>query len=94
MRTETCWRSRDLLGPYESKVVLQGEFDSRSDGVAQGAIVDTPAGDWYAIMFQDHGAVGRIPTIQPVKWIDGWPIFDTTVGRFLVRQLAGHLSRV
>lgn len=74
VRTETCWRSRDLLGPYESKVVLQGAFDSRADGVAQGAIVDTPAGDWYAIMFQDHGAVGRIPTIQPVTWEDGWPM--------------------
>ncbi len=74
VRTETCWRSRSLLGPYESKVVLQGAFDSRPDGVAQGAIVDTPAGDWYAIMFQDHGAVGRIPTIQPVEWVDGWPI--------------------
>lgn len=74
VRTETCWRSRNLLGPYESRVVLQGEFDSRPDGVAQGAIVDTPAGDWYAIMFQDHGAVGRIPTIQPVTWMDGWPV--------------------
>ncbi|MBO6237253.1 MAG: glycoside hydrolase, partial [Bacteroidales bacterium] len=28
----------------------------------------------YAIQFQDHGAVGRIPTVQPVTWIDGWPI--------------------
>lgn len=74
VRTETCWRSKDLLGPYESKVVLQGRFDGRNDGVAQGAIIDTPKGDWYAIMFQDHGAVGRIPTIQPVTWIDGWPV--------------------
>ena len=72
-RTETCWRSKDLLGPYESKVVLQGTIGGRGDGVAQGAIVDTPKGDWWAIMFQDHGAVGRIPTLQPVKWVDGWP---------------------
>ena len=73
-RRETCWRSKDLLGPYESKVVLDGQFDGRTDGVAQGAIVDTQFGDWYAIQFQDHGAVGRIPTIQPVTWVDGWPI--------------------
>lgn len=80
VRTETCWRSKDLLGPYESKIVLKGAFDGRSDGVAQGAIVDTPAGDWYAIMFQDHGAVGRIPTIQRVTWVDGWPIMgDATI---------------
>ncbi len=74
VRTETCWRSKNLLGPYESKTVLQGPFDGRGDGVAQGPIIDTPEGDWYAIMFQDHGAVGRIPTIQPVTWVDGWPI--------------------
>ena len=80
VRTETCWRSKDLLGEYESKVVLQGKFDGRNDGVAQGAIFDTPKGDWYAVMFQDHGAVGRIPTLQPVKWEDDWPILgDETV---------------
>lgn len=73
-RTETCWRSKDLLGPYESKVVLQGKFDGRNDGVAQGAIVETQYGDWYAVMFQDHGAVGRIPTLQPLTWVDGWPV--------------------
>lgn len=74
VRTETCWRSRTLLGPYESKVVLSGAFDGRGDGVAQGGIVETQYGDWYAVMFQDHGAVGRIPTIQPVTWMDGWPV--------------------
>lgn len=73
-RTETCWRSRELLGEYESKTILQGQFDGRTDGVAQGAIVQTQHGDWYAMMFQDHGAVGRIPTLQPVSWEDGWPI--------------------
>ena len=29
---------------------------------------------WLRAVFQDHGAVGRIPTLQPVKWVDGWPI--------------------
>ena len=80
VRTERAWRSHELLGEYESKVILQGAFDGRRDGVAQGAIVNTPHGDWYSIMFQDHGAVGRIPTIQPVKWVDGWPILgDNTL---------------
>ncbi|MBR3285535.1 MAG: glycoside hydrolase 43 family protein [Bacteroidales bacterium] len=80
VRTETCWRSKELLGEYGSKVVLSGAFDGRGDGVAQGAIFDTPKGDWYAVMFQDHGAVGRIPTLQPVKWEDDWPILgDETV---------------
>ena len=73
-RTATAWRSKDIHGPYESKVVLQGTLGGRDDGIAQGPLVDTPAGDWYAIQFQDHGAVGRIPCIQPVTWTDGWPM--------------------
>lgn len=74
VRTETCWRSKELFGEYERKVILSGPFDGRGDGVAQGGIIETQNGDWYSIMFQDHGAVGRIPTLQPVKWVDGWPI--------------------
>ncbi len=75
IRQVTCWRSKSVDGSYESKVVLRGTLDGRSrDGIAQGPIVDTPAGDWYAIQFQDHGAVGRIPTLQPVSWEDGWPV--------------------
>jgi len=36
--------------------------------------VDTPTGDWFALMMQDHGAVGRIPNLMPVMWEDGWPV--------------------
>lgn len=79
-RTERCFRSKTLTGPYEEKIMLQGAFDGRGDGVAQGAIFDTPKGDWYSVMFQDHGGVGRVPTLQPMKWVDGWPILgDNTV---------------
>lgn len=80
VRTESCWRSKELLGEYERKVVLSGKFDGRNDGVAQGGIIETQDGDWYAMMFQDHGAVGRIPTLQPVTWVDEWPIMgDNTI---------------
>lgn len=75
IRQATCWRSARIDGPYRRKVVLKGTLDGREkDGIAQGPIVDTPAGEWYAIQFQDHGAVGRIPTLQPVTWEDGWPV--------------------
>ncbi len=37
-------------------------------------MIDTPAGDWYAFLFQDYGAVGRIPFLVPVEWQDGWPV--------------------
>jgi len=68
MRTHLVFRSDHLTGPYEGRIALQDQ------GVAQGGLVDTPKGDWYAMLFQDHGAVGRTPFLVPVKWEEGWPI--------------------
>ncbi len=73
-RCELCFRSDKLLGEYEGKVVLCDSMDYYGNGVAQGGIVETPEGDWYALLFQDHGAVGRVPVLQPVTWVDGWPM--------------------
>jgi beta-xylosidase len=68
MRTQLIFRSDSLTGPYEGRVAL------RDQGVAQGGLIDTPGGDWYALLFQDHGAVGRTPFLVPVRWEDGWPV--------------------
>jgi beta-xylosidase len=73
-RRQICYRSDKLLGSYQRKVILDDDMDYYNQGVAQGAIVDTTNGEWFAIMMQDHGAVGRIPILMPVKWTDGWPI--------------------
>ncbi|WP_240920336.1 glycoside hydrolase family 43 protein [Sphingobacterium chungjuense] len=68
MRTVIVHRADKLEGPYEGRVVLQDQ------GVAQGGLIDMPNGEWYAYLFQDYGAVGRIPFLVPVKWEDGWPV--------------------
>lgn len=68
MRTQLVYRADSLDGPWEGRIVLQDE------GIAQGGIVDTPDGRWYALLFGDRGAVGRIPYLVPVVWEDGWPI--------------------
>jgi beta-xylosidase len=68
MRTQLVFRADRLTGPYEGRVALQDQ------GVAQGGLIDTPRGDWYALLFQDHGAVGRTPFLVPAKWEDGWPV--------------------
>ncbi|WP_044481840.1 glycoside hydrolase family 43 protein [Paenibacillus antibioticophila] len=73
-RRQLCYRSRELLGPYEHKVLLDDDMDYHNNGVAQGGIVNTPDGDWYAVLFQDHDAVGRIPCVVPVSWKDDWPV--------------------
>lgn len=68
MRTVLIHRADKISGPYEGKIALQDK------GVAQGGLIDTPNGKWYAYLFRDNGAVGRIPYLVPVKWEDGWPV--------------------
>ena len=68
MRTVIVHRADRITGPYEGRVAL------RDRGIAQGGLVDTPDGRWYAYLFQDCGAVGRIPFLVPVRWEDGWPV--------------------
>jgi len=68
MRTVTIHRADKLTGPWEGRLGLQDK------GVAQGCIIDTPDGKWYAYLFRDCGAVGRIPYLVPVKWMDDWPV--------------------
>jgi beta-xylosidase len=68
MRTVLVHRSKSLHGPYEGKVVLKDR------GIAQGGLIDTPDGNWYAYLFRDYGAVGRIPYLVPVTWENDWPV--------------------
>ena len=68
MRTVVVHRADKITGPYEGKVAFQDL------GLAQGGLIDTPDGKWYAYLFRDFGSVGRIPYLIPVKWEDGWPV--------------------
>lgn len=74
-RRQICYRSRELLGPYEGKIVLDDDMGYHNKGIAQGGIFNTPANEWFAMLFQDHDAVGRIPCLVPVTWEGGWPVF-------------------
>jgi len=67
-RTQILHRADTITGPYEGRVVLQNR------GIAQGGFIDTPDGDWYTMLFEDKGAVGRCPWLLPVSWDEeGWP---------------------
>ncbi len=66
-------RSMDLKGPYERKIVLR-QGGTPVNGPHQGGWVeDGRGGDWF-IHFQDRGAYGRVPHLQPVNWESGWPM--------------------
>ncbi len=65
-------RSKSPYGPYERKIVLS-QGNTPVNGPHQGGWVDTGKGQDYFIHFQDVGVYGRIPHLQPVHWVDGWP---------------------
>ena len=68
MRTVLIHRADHITGPYEGRVALQDK------GVAQGGLVNTSGGQWFAYLFRDYGSVGRVPYLVPVKWEDDWPV--------------------
>jgi len=67
-RTVLIHRADQITGPYEGRIALD------DCGIAQGGLIDTPDGKWYASLFGDRGAVGRMPYLVPVEWQEGWPV--------------------
>ena len=75
MRCEACFSADSIDGEFIGGDCLEDTIGYCGQGVAQGGIVDTPDGKWYAILFQDRGAVGRLPVFLPVSWDNGVPVF-------------------
>ncbi|WP_316765749.1 glycoside hydrolase 43 family protein [Pedobacter frigiditerrae] len=68
-------RAKNIYGPYDGPKQLsyvQKEYHEPN----QGGIVQTQKGDWYFLTH--HGSSGdwsgRVMSLLPVNWIDGWPI--------------------
>lgn len=80
---QTCLRSKNIYGPYESKIVLaQGE--TLINGPHQGALIDIDDQDnWAFIHFQDMRAYGRIVHLEPVMWYNDWPIIGNVMDPLL-----------
>lgn len=68
---QTALRSKNVYGPYESKIILM-QNDSLVNGPHQGALIDLPDGKWAFIHFQDMRAYGRVVHLQPAVWRDDW----------------------
>jgi len=69
-------RSRNVYGPYEERTVLaQGK--TPVNGPHQGAWVETRTGESWFLHFQDKGPYGRIVHLQPVRWVNDWPVMGS-----------------
>ena len=71
---QVAFRSTDPLGTYEEKMLVEKTINGQVNTIHQGALIEDTEGKWWTIMQQDLGALGRFPNLQPVTWVDGWPI--------------------
>lgn len=70
---QTVLRSKNIYGPYEKRKVMdQGK--TNINGPHQGAWVQTQTGEDWFFHFQDKGTYGRIVHLQPMKWVNNWPV--------------------
>lgn len=74
-RTQAVFVSDTIAGEYTGTDILDCDRDYFNEGVAQGGLVETPEGDWYAVLMQDYEAVGRVPVLVPVHWKEDMPVF-------------------
>lgn len=79
-RRQVVYRADNITGPYEKKVILEDNF-AGFPYAGQGCIIDDKHGNWYGLIFQDRGAVGRVPLLMPVRWEDGWPMLTGKDGK-------------
>ncbi len=70
---QTVLRSKNVYGPYERKVVMD-QGSTTTNGPHQGAWVDTKTGEHWFLHFQDKDAYGRVVHLQPMKWVNDWPV--------------------
>ncbi|WP_234124669.1 glycoside hydrolase family 43 protein [Clostridium hydrogenum] len=82
-RTEACFMADSLEGEFTGEDVFDDDMEYHNSGVAQGGIVDTPDGKWYSMLFQDHGAVGRIPVLVPLHFENKFPVFDVKAPKYI-----------
>ncbi len=70
-------RASNINGPYSDPRQLN-HAEKQFKEPNQGGLVQTEKGDWY--WFTHHGTgdwAGRIASLLPVTWVDGWPILGT-----------------
>jgi xylan 1,4-beta-xylosidase len=71
---QVVYRSKNLLGPYESRLISADDLNYSGAGLHQGGFIDLANGETWFCLFQDRDYVGRVPVLLPVTWVDGWPM--------------------
>ncbi|HHY85985.1 MAG TPA: family 43 glycosylhydrolase [Verrucomicrobia bacterium] len=80
-------RADSIDGPWEVTYMVRGESmgvtgatpararpDDRGLWIHQGGMCDTPSGEWWCIIMSDHGSAGRMVSLVPITWDEGFPL--------------------
>jgi len=76
-----------LDGPWKVTKLVTGESlgvtsstpakanaNDRGLWLHQGGMCDTPSGQWWSTIMSDHGSAGRMISLVPITWDDGFPV--------------------
>jgi xylan 1,4-beta-xylosidase len=80
-------RAESIDGPWTVTTMVESESlgvpsvvptraNARDRGLwlHQGGMCDTPSGQWWSIIMQDHGSAGRMVSLVPITWENGFPL--------------------
>lgn len=71
-------KSNSIYGPYDKKIVLEKGTVFGHRSASQGGLMQAPDSSWWymhqLIQNADIPFQGRPQCLEPVKWVDGWPI--------------------
>jgi beta-xylosidase len=71
-------RSRHIYGPYKRREVLH-QGNTSINGPHQGAWVTTRTVQSWFIHFQERSVYGRVTWLEPMKWVNNWPIIGKDI---------------
>lgn len=77
---QTILRSKNVYGPYEDKIVLH-QGNTNINGPHQGAYLELDSGESWFIHFQDQLEYGRVVHLNPVNWVNDWPLMGIDVNK-------------
>jgi beta-xylosidase len=52
----------------------RAQANDRGLWLHQGGMCDTPLGEWWCTIMSDHGSAGRMISLVPVTWDNGFPL--------------------
>lgn len=71
-------QTKSIYGPYDKKIVLEKGTTFGHRSASQGGLMQAPDGSWWymhqLIQNADIPFQGRPQCLEPVTWVDGWPI--------------------